>query len=129
MNGILSAKGDVDITGLLIGVDPNLVKAINLSENKISYKIELFAPPEVDQSSMSVSNFLNSVVDIKNIDFKLIDGRLLDEKVDNLILRVDQKDMFKDIMTQIKGYNNFIIRKMSFKKSDNSTHIYITILN
>ena len=66
---------------------------------------------------------------IKNIDFKLIDGRLLDEKVDNLILRVDQKDMFKDIMTQIKGYNNFIIRKMSFKKSDNSTHIYITILN
>ena len=39
------------------------------------------------------------------------------------------KDMFKDIMTQIKGYNNFIIRKMSFKKSDNSTHIYITILN
>ena len=129
VNGILSAKGDVDITGLLIGVDPNLVKAINLSENKISYKIELFAPPEVDQSSMSVSNFLNSVVDIKNIDFKLIDGRLLDEKVDNLILRVDQKDMFKDIMTQIKGYNNFIIRKMSFKKSDNSTHIYITILN
>ena len=129
VNGILSAKGDVDITGLLIGVDPNLVKAINLSENKISYKIELFTPPEVDQSSMSVSNFLNSVVDIKNIDFKLIDGRLLDEKVDNLILRVDQKDMFKDIMTQIKGYNNFIIRKMSFKKSDNSTHIYITILN
>ena len=129
VNGILSAKGDIAITGLLIGVDPNLVKAINLSENKISYKIELFTPPEVDQSSMSVSNFLNSVVDIKNIDFKLIDGRLLDEKVDNLILRVDQKDMFKDIMTQIKGYNNFIIRKMSFKKSDNSTHIYITVLN
>ncbi len=129
VNGILSAKGNTDITGLLIDVDPNSVKKINLSENKISYKIELFMPTEINQSAMSVSNFLNSVVDIENIEFKLINGRLLDQKVDNLILRIDQKDMFKDIVNQIKGYNNFIVRKISFKKSDNSTHIYITIVN
>ena len=129
VNGTLSAKGSTDITGLLVDIDPNSVKEINLSENKISYKIELFAPPEINQSSMSVSNFLNSVIDIKNIEFKLIDGRLLDEKVDNLILRVYQKDMFEDIINNIKSYKNFIVRKISFKKSDNSTHIYITILS
>ena len=129
VNGTLSAKGSTDITGLLVDIDTNSVKEINLSENKISYKIELFAPPEINQSSMSVSNFLNSVIDIKNIEFKLIDGRLLDEKVDNLILRVYQKDMFEDIINNIKSYKNFIVRKISFKKSDNSTHIYITILS
>ena len=129
VNGILSARGSTDITGLLIDVDPNSVKKINLSENKISYKIELFTPPEVDQSSISVSNFLNSVVDIKNIDFKLIDGTLLDQKVDNLILRIEEEEMFKDVINKIKDYDNFIVRKISFNKSDNSTHIYITVLS
>ena len=129
VNGTLSAQGSVDITGLLIDVDPNSVKEINLSENKISYKIDLFSPPEDNQNSMSISNFLNSVVDIKNIDFKLIDGTLLDEKVDNLILRIEQKDMFENVINQIKGYDNFIVRKISFKRSDNSTHIYITVLS
>ena len=78
---------------------------------------------------MSISNFLNSVVDIKNIDFKLIDGTLLDEKVDNLILRIEQKDMFENVINQIKGYDNFIVRKISFKRFDNSIHIYITVLS
>ena len=128
INGILSAKGSADITGLLINVDPNSVKEINLSENRISYKIDLFVPPQVNQSSISISNFLNSVVDIKSTDFKLIDGTLLDEKVDNLILRIEQDDIFEDVINKIKGYNNFIVRKISFKRSDNSTHIYITVL-
>ena len=37
--------------------------------------------------------------------------------------------MFEDIINNIKSYKNFIVRKISFKKSDNSTHIYITILS
>ena len=73
VNGTLSAKGSTDITGLLVDIDPNSVKEINLSENRISYKIDLFVPPQVNQSSISISNFLNSVVDIKSTDFKLID--------------------------------------------------------
>ncbi len=128
INGILSAKGSADITGLLIDVDPNSVKEINLSENKISYKIDLFAPPQASQSSISISNFLNSVVDIKRTDFELFDGTLLDKKVDNLVIRIEQKDIFEDVINQIKGYNNFIVRKISFKRSDNATHIYITVL-
>ena len=35
---------------------------------------------------------------------------------------------FEDVINKIKGYNNFIVRKISFKRSDNSTHIYITVL-
>ena len=129
VNGTLSAQGNVDITGLLVDVDPNSVKEINLSENKISYKVDLFSPPEDSQNSISISNFLNSVVDIKNIDFKLIDGTLLNEKVDNLILRIEQKDVFENVINHIKDYDNFIVRKISFKRSDNSTHIYITVLS
>ena len=129
VNGTLSAQGNVDITGLLVDVDPNSVKEINLSENKISYKVDLFSPPEDNQNSISISNFLNSVVDIKNIDFKLIDGTLLNEKVDNLILRIEQKDVFENVINHIKDYDNFIVRKISFKRSDNSTHIYITVLS
>ena len=67
-------------------------------------------------------------MDIKSTDFKLIDSTLLDEKVDNLILRIEQDDIFEDVINKIKGYNNFIVRKISFKRSDNSTHIYITVL-
>ena len=49
----------------------------SLRKNKISYKIELFAPPEINQSSMSVSNFLNSVIDIRDNSFvsNLVKGK------------------------------------------------------
>ena len=105
------------------------MKQINLSENKVVYKIDSYLPADLSKNSTSISNFLNWILDIEKIEFKIIDGVLLDRKVDNVILRIDGLELSNEIIDQITNYDNFIMRKILFTKIDNSIHFYITVLS
>ena len=129
VDGVVSAEGNESLLSLLNGVDPNAVKQIDLSKNKVVYKIDPYLPTELSKNSTSISNFLNWILDIEEIEFKIIDGVLLDREVDNIILRIDGLELSNEIIDQITDYNNFIMRKILFTKADNSIHFYITVLS
>ena len=129
VDGVVSAEGNESLLSLLNGVDPNAVKQIDLSKNKVVYKIDPYLPTELSTNSTSISNFLNWILDIEEIEFKIIDGVLLDREVDNVILRIDGLELSNEIIDQITDYNNFIMRKILFTKADNSIHFYITVLS
>ena len=129
VDGVVSVEGgDESLLSLLNGVDPNAVKQIDLSKNKVVYKIDSYLPTDLSKNSTSISNFLNWILDIEEIEFKIIDGVLLDREVDNVILRIDGLELSNEIINQITNYNNFIMRKILFIKADNSIHFYITVL-
>ena len=129
VDGVVSAEGNEDLLSLLNGVDPNAVKQIDLSKNKVVYKIDPYLPTDLSKNSTSISNFLNWILDIEEIEFKIIDGVLLDTEVDNIILRIDGLELSNEIIDQITNYSNFIMRKILFTKDDNSIHFYITVLS
>ncbi|GIS57680.1 MAG: hypothetical protein CM1200mP1_16180 [Candidatus Neomarinimicrobiota bacterium] len=129
VDGVVSAEGNESLLSLLNGVDPNAVKQIDLSKNKVVYKIDPYLPTELSTNSTSISNFLNWILDIEEIEFKIIDGVLLEREVDNIILRIDGLELSNEIIDQITNYNNFIMRKILFTKADNSIHFYITVLS
>ena len=129
VDGVVSVEGgDESLLSLLNGVDPNAVRQIDLSKNKVVYKIDSYLPTDLSKNSTSISNFLNWILDIEEIEFKIIDGVLLDREVDNVILRIDGLELSNEIINQITNYNNFIMRKILFIKADNSIHFYITVL-
>ena len=129
VDGVVAVEGgDESLLSLLNGVDPNAVKQIDLSKNKVVYKIDSYLPSDLSKDSTSISNFLNWILDIEEIEFKIIDGVLLDREVDNIILRIDGLELSNEIIDQITNYNNFIMRKILFTKADNSIHFYITVL-
>jgi len=129
VDGVVSAEGNEDLLSLLNGVDPNAVKQIDLSKNKVVYKIDPYLPTDLSKNSTSISNFLNWILDIEEIEFKIIDGVLLDREVGNIILRIDGLELSNEVIDQITNYNNFIMRKILFTKADNSIHFYITVLS
>ena len=130
VDGVVSVEGgDESLLSLLNGVDPNAVKQIDLSKNKVVYKIDSYLPSDLSKDSTPISNFLNWILDIEEIEFKIIDGVLLDREVDNVILRIDGLELSNEIIDQITNYNNFIMRKILFTKADNSIHFYITVLS
>ncbi|MEC7779391.1 MAG: hypothetical protein VX678_02790 [Candidatus Neomarinimicrobiota bacterium] len=129
VDGVVSAEGNEDLLSLLNGVDPNAVKQIDLSKNKVVYKIDPYLPTDLSKNSTSISNFLNWILDIEEIEFKIIDGVLLDREVGNIILRIEGLELSNEIIDQITNYNNFIMRKILFTKADNSIHFYITVLS
>lgn len=129
VDGVVSAEGNENLLSLLNGVDPNAVKQIDLSKNKVVYKIDPYLPTDLSKNSTSISNFLNWILDIEEIEFKIIDGVLLDTEVDNIILRIDGLELSNEIIDQITNYSNFIMRKILFTKADNSIHFYITVLS
>jgi hypothetical protein len=129
VDGVVSAEGNENLLSLLNGVDPNAVKQIDLSKNKVVYKIDPYLPTDLSKNSTSISNFLNWILDIEEIEFKIIDGVLLDTEVDNIILRIDGLELSNEIIDQITNYSNFIMRKILFTKDDNSIHFYITVLS
>tara|TARA_B100000965_G_C19571938_1_gene749538 strand:- start:501 stop:1931 length:1431 start_codon:yes stop_codon:yes gene_type:complete len=84
--------------------------------------------PFIDQS-MPAYDLITLVSNLDNTNqFKRINGSFLDMASDNLIIRSDNIDIAMKILESVKKYNNLILRKIAYTKSDNSVHLYITVL-
>ena len=84
--------------------------------------------PFIDQS-MPVYDLITLVSNLDNTNqFKRINGSFLDMASDNLVIRCDSIDISMRILDSIKQYNNLILRKIAYTKSDDSVHLYVTVL-
>ena len=78
---------------------------------------------------MPVYDLITLVSNLDNTNqFKRINGSFLDMASDNLIIRSDNIDIAMKILESVKKYNNLILRKIAYTKSDNSVHLYVTVL-
>ena len=81
------------------------------------------------EQSMPVYDLIKLVSNVDNKNqSQRIDGSFLDMASDNLIIRCDNIDISMKILDSVKQYNNLILRKVLYTKSDNSVHLYVTIL-
>ena len=84
--------------------------------------------PFIEQS-MPVYDLITLVSNLDNTNqFKRINGSFLDMASDNLVIRCDSIDISMKILDSIKQYNNLILRKIAYTKSDDSVHLYVTVL-
>ena len=84
--------------------------------------------PFIDQS-MPIYDLIALVSNLDNTNqFKRINGSFLDMASDNLVIRCDSIDISMKILDSVKQYNNLILRKITYTKSDNSVHLYVTVL-
>jgi len=66
--------------------------------------------------------------DDSNIQFQRTDGLFFNIASDNVVIRCEGIDLSMQILDNIKQYNNLILRKIQYTKTDSSVHIYITAL-
>ena len=126
----------------IIGESDNMskIQSIAMIDNRISidtksndgiggtYIAKSSKLPFIDQS-MSVYDLITLVSNLDNANqFKRINGSFLDMASDNLVIRCDSIDISMKILESIKQYNNLILRKIAYTKSDNSVHLYVTVL-
>ena len=127
---------------LIIGESENMskIQSIAMIDNQISidtksndgiggtYIAKSSKLPFIEQS-MPVYDLITLVSNIDRTNqFKRIDGSFLDMTSDNLVIRCDSIDISMKILNSIKQYNNLILRKIAYTKSDNSVHLYVTVL-
>ena len=127
---------------LTIGESDNMskIQSITMIDNRISidtksndgiggtYIAKSSKLPFIDQS-MPVYDLITLVSTLDNTNqFKRINGSFLDMASDNLIIRCDSIDISMKILDSIKQYNNLILRKIAYTKSDDSVHLYVTVL-
>ena len=126
----------------IIGESDNMskIQSIAMIDNRISidtksndgiggtYIAKSSKLPFIEQS-MPVYDLITLVSNLDNANqFKRINGSFLDMASDNLVIRCDSIDISMKILESIKQYNNLILRKIAYTKSDNSVHLYVTVL-
>lgn len=116
------------------------IQSINILDNRINidtnsndgigggYTIKLSTYPSIDES-LKIDNFLSLISNIdSNIQFQRTDGLFFNIASDNVVIRCEGIDLSMQILDNIKQYNNLILRKIQYTKTDSSVHIYITAL-
>jgi len=127
---------------LIIGESDNMskIQSITMIDNRISidtksndgiggtYIAKSSKLPFIEQS-MPVYDLIALVSNLDNTNqFKRINGSFLDMASDNLVIRCDNIDISMRILDSVKQYNNLILRKIAYTKSDDSVHLYVTVL-
>ncbi|HJO21416.1 MAG TPA: hypothetical protein QGF75_02020 [Candidatus Marinimicrobia bacterium] len=127
---------------LIIAESDNMskIQSITMIDNRISidtksndgiggtYIAKSSKLPFIDQS-IPVYDLITLASNLDNANqFKRINGSFLDMASDNLVIRCDSIDISMKILDSVKQYNNLILRKITYTKSDNSVHLYVTVL-
>jgi hypothetical protein len=118
----------------------NKIQRVTMVDNRITidtnsndgiggtYIAKLSKMPFIDQS-IPAYDLIALVSNLDNTNqFERINGSFLDMASDNLIIRSDSIDIAMTILESVKKYNNLILRKIAYTKSDNSVHLYVTVL-
>ena len=116
------------------------IQSINILDNRINidtnsndgigggYTIKSSVYPPIDKS-IKIDNLLSLISNIdNNIQFQRTDGLFFNIASDNIIIRCEGIDLSIQILDNIKQYNNLILRKIQYTKTDSSVHLYITAL-
>jgi hypothetical protein len=116
------------------------IQSINILDNRINidtnsndgigggYTIKSSAYPSIDKS-IKIDNLLSLISNIdNNIQFQRTDGLFFNIASDNIIIRCEGINSSIQILDNIKQYNNLILRKIQYTKTDSSVHLYITAL-
>ena len=124
----------------LISNNIDKIQSINILDNRINidtnsndgigggYTIKLSKYPLIDKS-ITIDNFLSLITNTdSNIQFQRTNGLFFDIESDNVIIRCDNINLSIQILDNIKQYNNLILRKIQYTKTDSSVHLYITAL-
>ena len=83
-----------------------------------------------DRWSSVIDRRIDSLFDDERVNEFCVetDGLFFDIETDNLILRCESIEASIKILDNIKQYNNLILRKIQYTKTDSSVHLYITAL-
>jgi hypothetical protein len=93
-----------------------------------AYTVKLSTVPSIE-SSILVYDLLSLISSIDNASqFERTDGSFFDKISDNIVIRCENIDTSIKILQNVKQYNNLILRKILYTKTDNSVHLYITAL-
>ena len=116
------------------------IQSINILDNRINidtnsndgigggYTIKSSVYPTIDKS-IKIDNLLSLISNIdNNIQFQRTDGLFFNIASDNIIIRCEGINSSIQILDNIKQYNNLILRKIQYTKTDSSVHLYITAL-
>lgn len=116
------------------------IQSINILDNRINidtnsndgigggYTIKSSVYPPIDKS-IKIDNLLSLISNIdNNIQFQRTDGLFFNIASDNIIIRCEGINSSIQILDNIKQYNNLILRKIQYTKTDSSVHLYITAL-
>ena len=116
------------------------IQSINILDNRINidtnsndgigggYTIKSSVYPPIDKS-IKIDNLLSLISNIdNNIQFQRTDGLFFNISSDNIIIRCEGINSSIQILDNIKQYNNLILRKIQYTKTDSSVHLYITAL-
>ena len=116
------------------------IQSINILDNRINidtnsndgigggYTIKSSVYPPIDKS-IKIDNLLSLISNIdNNIQFQRTEGLFFNIVSDNIIIRCEGIDLSIQILDNIKQYNNLILRKIQYTKTDSSVHLYITAL-
>jgi hypothetical protein len=116
------------------------IQSINILDNRINidtnsndgigggYTIKSSVYPPIDKS-IKIDNLLSLISNIdNNIQFQRTDGLFFNIASDNIIIRCESINSSIQILDNIKQYNNLILRKIQYTKTDSSVHLYITAL-
>lgn len=127
---------------LEISISNNIdkIQSINILDNRINidtnsndgigggYTIKSSVYPPIDKS-IKIDNLLSLISNIdNNIQFQRTDGLFFNIASDNIIIRCEGINSSIQILDNIKQYNNLILRKIQYTKTDSSVHLYITAL-
>ena len=116
------------------------IQSVNILDNRINidtnsndgigggYTIKSSVYPPIDKS-IKIDNLLSLISNIdNNIQFQRTDGLFFNIASDNIIIRCEGINSSIQILDNIKQYNNLILRKIQYTKTDSSVHLYITAL-
>ena len=116
------------------------IQSINILDNRINidtnsndgigggYTIKSSVYPPIDKS-IKIDNLLSLISNIdNNIQFQRTDGLFFNIASDNIIIRCEGINSSIQILDNKKQYNNLILRKIQYTKTDSSVHLYITAL-
>ena len=116
------------------------IQSINILDNRINidtnsndgigggYTIKSSVYTPIDKS-IKIDNLLSLISNIdNNIQFQRTDGLFFNIASDNIIIRCEGINSSIQILDNIKQYNNLILRKIQYTKTDSSVHLYITAL-
>ena len=93
-----------------------------------AYTVTLSTIPSIE-SSILVYDLLSLISSIDDTSqFERTDGSFFDKISDNIVIRCESIDTSIKILQDVKQYNNLILRKILYTKTNNSVHLYITAL-
>lgn len=100
----------------------------NINDQKVEFNNSSFKRIQSNASG-SYNELLVKFFEIENnLKFKVFDSMFDNQNAKNLVLKFDKNDNILEIISEIKSFNNMIVKKASFSKEKESLHLYITII-